>query len=105
MGAVIVEAGEESGALITADFAVEQGREVFAVPGSVFNRNSLGPNRLIQNGAKLITSAEDVLEELNLRMASHHAEAREQLSLWIRRMTPSAKYFHNFLPSRFTPMN
>ncbi|MEK7443161.1 MAG: DNA-processing protein DprA [Chloroflexota bacterium] len=81
LGAVIVEAGEESGALITADFAVEQGREVFAVPGSVFNRNSLGPNRLIQNGAKLITSAEDVLEELNLRMASHHAEAREQLSL------------------------
>jgi DNA processing protein len=81
LGVIVVEAPPESGALITTEFAVEQGREVFAVPGSILNRNSAGPNRLIQQGAKLITSAEDVLEELNLKMAAQHAEARAQLSL------------------------
>lgn len=81
LGVIVVEAPQASGALITAEFAVEQGREVFAVPGSILHRNSVGANRLIQQGAKLITSAEDVLEELNLKMAAQHAEARAQLSL------------------------
>jgi DNA processing protein len=82
LGVIIVEAGEESGALITADYANEQGREVFAVPGSILAHNSKGPHKLIQQGAKLITSAEEVLEELNLRLAAHHAEARVQLSIF-----------------------
>ena len=76
LGAVVVEAGRRSGALITADYAVEQGRDVFAVPGNIFNRNSQGCNRLIQQGAKLILRVEDILEELNLTMVAQQLELR-----------------------------
>jgi DNA processing protein len=64
LGVVVVEAGVESGALITAHHALEQGREVFAVPGRVHARYSEGCNRLIKAGAKLVASWEDVLVEL-----------------------------------------
>jgi DNA processing protein len=64
LGVVVVEAGVESGALITAHHALEQGREVFAVPGRVHARYSEGCNRLIKAGAKLVESWEDVLVEL-----------------------------------------
>lgn len=61
LGRVIVEAGERSGALITADYTLEQGRELFAVPGKIVARKSRGTNRLIQEGgAKLILSVEDI---------------------------------------------
>ncbi len=76
MGVVVVEAGERSGALITAQFAAEQGREVFAVPGPIFNRPSAGTNRLIQEGAKAVTSVADILEELDITMAAEQQEAR-----------------------------
>ncbi len=78
-GVVVVEAGERSGALITSDFAAEQGREVFAVPGSIFNRGSQGTNRLIRSGAHPVLSAVDVLEPLHLESAVQHAEARSLL--------------------------
>lgn len=68
LGVVVVEAGDRSGALITSNFALEQGREVFAVPGNINSPASRGSNHLIQDGAKLVTSVDDILEELNLTM-------------------------------------
>lgn len=64
IGVVIVQASAESGSLITAGFALEQGREVFAVPGNVGAEGSRGTNQLIKEGAKLVESSEDILEEI-----------------------------------------
>jgi len=77
LGTLVTQAGETSGALITAYYALEQGREVFAVPGSILDRGCAGTNQLVQRGeAKLVTRAADVLEELNLTMVSTPAEPR-----------------------------
>ncbi len=76
---VVVEAGQRSGALITADFAAEQGREVFAVPGSVLAPQSRGTNRLIQNGAHPLLDPREILETLDLTMVTEQRAARTVL--------------------------
>ncbi|MBO9370441.1 MAG: DNA-processing protein DprA, partial [Chloroflexi bacterium] len=79
LGVVITEAGRDSGALITADYAAEQGRDVFAVPGSILSAGCAGTNRLIQDGAKPVLDAADILQELNLTMVAEQKEARQAL--------------------------
>jgi DNA processing protein len=77
LGVLAVEAGERSGALITAHQAVEQNREVFAIPGSILSPASQGTNRLIQEGAKLVRNYTDILQELNLAIVIRQAEIKE----------------------------
>ncbi len=77
LGVLIIEAGKTSGALITASMALEQNREVFAVPGSILSPASRGTNHLIQEGAKLVTDYTDILEELNLMTVARQMEMKE----------------------------
>ena len=79
LGVLVVEAGESSGALITANQALEQNRDVFAIPGSILSPASKGTNRLIQEGAKLVRGHVDILEELNLAMVAQQLEMKELL--------------------------
>lgn len=79
LGVLITEAGETSGAMITARMALEQNREVFAIPGSILSPTSRGTNHLIQEGAKLVRECTDILEELNLTTVARQIEMREVL--------------------------
>ena len=79
MAVVVVEAGETSGALITAEFAAEQGREVFAVPGNILAPQSKGTNKLIQQGALPLLSVNDIVQTLNLTRVGQHKAARKVL--------------------------
>lgn len=79
MAVVVVEAGDTSGALITAEFAVEQGRDVFAIPGSIYAPQSKGTNRLLRNGAKTLLTPQDVLEALDLTRNMERREVRKTI--------------------------
>jgi DNA processing protein len=77
LGVIVVEAARKSGSLITADFALEQGREVFAIPGRVDSSKSEGTHRLLQNGAKLVHTIEDIMEELPVFVLSEKQDDKE----------------------------
>lgn len=74
-GTLIIEAGEKSGTLITANLALDSNRDVFAVPGPIFSTQSFGTNDLIKKGAKVVTSVKDILEELNIQEIHEKAAA------------------------------
>jgi DNA processing protein len=77
LGTIIVEAAPASGTMITASMALDFNREVFAVPGSIFSPASVGTNQLIKNGAKIVTSVNDILEELNLEKFTAEKEIKK----------------------------
>jgi DNA processing protein len=78
LGTLIIEAGEKSGTLITANLALEFNREVFSVPGSIFSPQSIGTNSLIRNGAKVVTSVQDILAELDLNSGRVSTPAKQK---------------------------
>jgi len=79
LAVVVIEAGETSGALITAEFAAEQGREVFAVPGSILAPQSKGTNKLIQRGALPLLTMNDLMQALDLTRVGEHQAARRAI--------------------------
>jgi DNA processing protein len=79
LGVLVTEAPERSGALITANSALAQGREVFAIPNGIFSPGGAGVNKLIQDGAHPVTNVNDILNSLNLYMIPQHAEAQATL--------------------------
>jgi len=81
LGVVVIEAPDRSGALITVDFAADHGRDVFAVPGPATSANSAGCNRLIREGARLVRSAEDILEDLQIARRHEAAAIQQALPL------------------------
>lgn len=92
LGVLVTEADIESGSLITAKLAVEQGREVFAVPGSITSQFSKGPISLIQEGAKAVTEAKEILEELGINLGKRRK--REEIEI---EATPEEKQILDIL--------
>lgn len=80
LATIVVEAGEKSGALITAEFAVEQGRDVFAVPGSILTPQSEGTNRLIEQGARPLLRMSEILESLKLEQIPEKQASRKTIT-------------------------
>jgi len=76
LGVVVTEGADDSGALITARNAGEQGREVFAIPGPITSRYSAGPAKLLKNGAKLVESVDDILEELGMEKTGNLSQKK-----------------------------
>jgi DNA processing protein len=95
LGTVVVEAGERSGALITAFMALDQGREVFAVPGDIRSNNSKGTHRLIKEGARLIEGTEDIFSEIP--QWNNKKEKKENLDSIISRLNKTERMMWDVL--------
>jgi DNA processing protein len=111
LGVLVIEADETSGAMITAHLALEQNREVFAVPGSILSPTSRGTNRLIQEGAKLVRDYADILEELNLTAVAHQMEIKEVIpasdteSLLLRQLSAEPTHIDEVCRSSGLPIS
>lgn len=79
LGVLVIEGGERSGTLITANYALEQNREVFAVPGNIFSPKSMGTHKLLKEGARLAHSAKDILETFNFVVSSQQTVDQERI--------------------------
>jgi len=114
LGVIVVEAAKNSGALITADFALEQNREVFAVPGKVDSSTSFGTNELIKQGAKLIQTVDDIIDELELKLKESKKEAGKDLlkprlsseeEIIYKNLSTEPKYIDDVMESAKLPLN
>lgn len=104
-GVVVVEAGEKSGALITANCALNEGREVFALPGRVDLPNSYGTNKLIQNGAKLVHCIKDILEEFPYMAANFsNLTSKNESSLKNKRENLLGREINSSLENKESPL-
>ena len=111
LGVLVIEAGKNSGALITARLALEQNREVFAIPGSILSPASSGTNRLIQEGAKLVSDYADILEELNLTAVAQQLEMKDIIpsseteSLMLKHLSAEATHIDKVCRASGLPMS
>jgi DNA processing protein len=94
---VVVEAGEKSGALITANQAADQNRDVYAVPGNINSPKSIGPNRLIRDGARLYLNANELLEDLKFQLGRKQNNTRMEPEL---SLSPVEKKVFNILSDK-----